>query len=150
METLVNGDLEAHGRAAEITDGGEAAQQLFLGSPRSDERNVADVRGEPRHERDALHHGVDVGIDQAGHECLAAAIDDDGVRAAIGGDGIDGNLFNKIAPDEHVRWSGELVRFPVEDTDILEQGNARRALGGTSFLTGEGNDGSETKGRTTS
>ena len=46
VESLVDGGLEAHGRAAKITDGGEAAQQLLLSSPRSDERDVADVRGE--------------------------------------------------------------------------------------------------------
>ena len=64
-----------------------------------------------------------VGVDQAGHQGLAAAVDDDGVGAAVGGDGIGGDFLDLVAADQHVGRGGKRVGFPVEDADVLEQGD---------------------------
>ena len=70
-EALIDGGFEAERSAAEVADGGEAALELAAGGAGGDEGDVADVGGDGCRERDAFHHGVDVGVDEAWHEGFA-------------------------------------------------------------------------------
>ena len=61
-------------------------------------------------------------VDQAGHEGFVGAVDDFGVAAFVGGDGVRGDFGDGVASDEDVHRGGEGIIFAVEDADVGEEG----------------------------
>ena len=110
-EAFVDRALEAEGGAAEIADGGEAAEERVAGFGGGDDVGVADVVGEGLGGRGPDEHRVPVHVDQAGHEGAAVAVDDFGGGAAVGGNRVGGDLFDLVAADEDVARGRELRRI---------------------------------------
>jgi hypothetical protein len=63
--------------------------------------------------REAAVHGMGVGVDQAGQQCLPGAVHDDVGRAAV-------RLGDPVAVDEHIRAPGGALT--VEDADGTDKG----------------------------
>lgn len=129
-DAFVDRALEAKHRPADIANGREAAHQRvrrFGGGHEVVEADIAEcLRRSHPHE-----HGVPMRVDQAGHQCAAAAIDDAAIAAAIEGDGRCRDVFDFVAPHQNTGRCGERGALAIEDTHVLEQcGGGVRLLAG--------------------
>jgi hypothetical protein len=60
-------------------------------------------------------------VDQARHQCAAAAFDDACVGPAVNRDLRPGNVFDQVASNQYVGWFGQRCASAVEYPDIVEQ-----------------------------
>ena len=125
-ETVVDRLFEGEGRSAEIANRGEPARERAFSLLAGGEKDVAHIRSQQAENRQPRKDRVPVRIDEARHDCPAAAVDHP--RAFGGADVARLDRLDAIPLDEQAESRTQCARTTIEQSEIREHDGRRGPL----------------------